>query len=132
MEYILDRLAIGDIDDARNLSPDIGAILNCAAEHDTYREGIFYLKIPLIDFEPIEEKYIPVATAWIKEKITHNSILIHCNAGISRSASIAACYLYEIGFGFKEAKALIISKKNDVFIDNSLEYILMNLTTKKV
>jgi protein-tyrosine phosphatase len=132
MFYILDRLAIGDIHDAKNLSPEIGAIVNCTVEHDTYKEGIHYLKIPLIDFKPLEAKYIPVATAWIKEKIVNNKILIHCNAGISRSPSIAACYLYEIGFSFQDAIALIKSEMSDIFIYDNLEDVLLSLRKKKI
>lgn len=111
MYYILERLAVGDIDDARNVPKRITALLNCSEEHDTHREGIEYLKIPLIDFQPINPEYIPKAVAWIKEKIVHHRILVHCNAGIGRSPSIAVCYLYEIGFGFDEAVKLVKSKR---------------------
>ena len=111
MYYILDRLAVGDIDDARNVPRGISALLNCSEEHDTYREGIEYLKIPLIDFQPINPEYIPKAIAWIKEMIVNHRILVHCNAGIGRSSSIAVCYLYEIGFGFEEAVKLVKSKR---------------------
>jgi len=36
---------------------------------------------------------------------------VHCNAGIGRSSSIIVCYLYEIGFDFKEAVKLVKSKR---------------------
>jgi len=111
MNYILDRLAVGDIDDARNLPRKITALLNCSEEHDTNREGVEYLKIPLIDFQPINPEYIPKAVAWIKEKIVNHGVLLHCNAGIGRSPSIAVCYLYEIGFSFEEAVWLVKSKR---------------------
>lgn len=110
MHYILERLAVGDIDDARNSPKKITAILNCTEEHDTSLEGIEYLKIPMIDFQPINPEYIPKAVAWIKEKIVNHKVLVHCNAGIGRSPSIAVCYLYEIGFGFEEAVKLVKSK----------------------
>ena len=111
MDYILDRLAVGDIIDARNLPKEITALLNCSEEHDTNREGIAYLKIPLIDFQPINPEYIPKAVSWIKETIVDHKILVHCNAGIGRSSSIAVCYLYEIGFDFKKAVKLVKSKR---------------------
>lgn len=111
MDYILDRLAVGDIVDARNTPKEITALLNCSEEYDTSREGIAYLKIPLIDFQPINPEYIPKAVAWIKETIVDHKILVHCNAGIGRSPSIAVCYLYEIGFGFEEAVKLVKSRR---------------------
>ena len=46
MYFILERLAVGDIEDARNIPENITAVLNCAEEHDTSREEIEYLKIP--------------------------------------------------------------------------------------
>ena len=111
MDYILDRLAVGDIDDARNIPKEITAILNCSEEHDTSREGIAYFEIPLVDFQPIDPEYIPKAVAWIKETIVDRKILVHCNAGIGRSPSIVICYLHEIGFGFEEAVKLVKSKR---------------------
>ena len=44
MDYILDRLAVGDIQDARTPPKAITALLNCAEEHDTSREGLAYCK----------------------------------------------------------------------------------------
>ena len=111
MYYILDRLAVGAVTDALNLPKEITALLNCTEEHDTSREGIDYLKIPLVDFEPINPECIPRAVEWIKDKIVSHRILVHCNAGIGRSSSIAVCYLYEIGFSFEEAVKLV-KKKN--------------------
>ncbi len=111
MHYILERLAVGDIEDARNIPREITALLNCTEEHDTCREGIEYLKIPLIDFQPIKYQYIPEAVNWIKEKIVTHKVLVHCNAGIGRSTSIIVCYLYEIGFGLEEAVKLVKSRR---------------------
>ena len=125
MDFILARLAIGDIYDARNISRDITAVLNCTEEHDTSREGILYLKIPLIDFQPINPEYIPRAVRWIKEVISDNTVLVHCNAGIGRSPSIVVCYLSEIGFGFEEAVRLVKSKRPDALPHRDLRSAIM-------
>jgi protein-tyrosine phosphatase len=125
MDFILERLAIGDIDDARDISKDITALLNCTEEHDTNREGILYLKIPLIDFEPINPEYITRAVRWIKEVIADHTVLVHCNAGIGRSSSIAVCYLCEIGFGFDEAVRLIKSRRPNALPHRDLRSALM-------
>jgi len=125
MYYILKRLAVGDINDARNLPEEITALLNCTEEHDTYREGVEYLKIPLIDFQPINPEYIPQAVSWIKEKIVNHKILVHCNVGIGRSPSIAVCYLYEIGFGFEEAVKLVKSKRPSALPHRDLKSAIM-------
>jgi protein-tyrosine phosphatase len=125
MDFILERLAIGDIHDANDLSKGITAILNCTEEHDTSREGIPYLKIPLIDFQPINPEYIPRAIRWIKEVIADHTLLVHCNAGIGRSPSIVVCYLCEIGFGFQEAVRLVKTKRPDALPHRDLRSALM-------
>ena len=125
MDFILERLAIGDIYDANNLSTGITAVLNCTEEHDTDREDMPYLKIPLIDFQPINPEYIPRAVRWIKEVIPDNTILVHCNAGIGRSPSIVVCYLCEIGFGFEEALRLVKTKRPDAVPHRDLRSALM-------
>jgi len=125
MYFILERLAISDIEDARKLPEEITAVLNCAEEHDTYREGIEYLKIPLKDFQPINPEYIPKAVEWIKEKIADHKVLVHCNAGIGRSPSIVVCYLCEIGFGFKEAVKLVQSRRPGALPHRDLRSAIM-------
>ncbi len=125
MDYILERLAIGDIHDASNLPDRITALLNCSEEHDTSREGIPYLKIPLVDFQPIEPEYIPKAVSWIKKIIVDHTVLVHCNAGIGRSPSIVVCYLYEVGFGFEEAVKLVRAKRPDALPHRDLKTAIL-------
>ena len=125
MDYVLERLAVGDIQDAHTLPRNITALLNCAEEHDTSREGLAYCKIPLIDFQPIDPQYIPKAVSWLKEVIADNTVLVHCNAGIGRSPSIVVCYLYEIGFGFEEAVRLVKSRRPDALPHRDLRSAIM-------
>jgi protein-tyrosine phosphatase len=125
MDFILERLAVGDISDARNLSSRITALLNCTEEHDTSRKGIEYLKLPLIDFQPIDPEYIPKAVNWIKEKIVSHTVLVHCNTGIGRAPSIVVCYLCEIGFGFEEAVRFVKSKREGALPLGNLRSAIM-------
>ena len=125
MNYILERLAVGDINDARNMPDEITALLNCAEEHDTCRKGIAYLKIPLVDFQPIDPAHIPRAVAWIKEVIVDHRVLVHCNAGIGRSPSIVVCYLNEVGFGFEEAVRLVRARKPDALPHRDLKSAIL-------
>ena len=125
MNYVLGRLAIGDIQDALNPPQKITALLNCTEEHDTDREGIAYYKIPLIDFQPIDPQYIPKAVSWIKEVIADHTVLVHCNAGIGRSPSIVVCYLHEIGFGYEEAVRLVKTRRPDALPHRDLRSAIM-------
>ena len=125
MDYILDRLAVGDIQDAINPPKEITALLNCTEEHDTSREGLAYCKLPLIDFQPIDPQFIPKAVSWLKEVIADHTVLVHCNAGIGRSPSIVVCYLYEIGFGLEEAVRLVKRKRPDALPHRDLRSAIM-------
>jgi protein-tyrosine phosphatase len=125
MDYILERLAVGDIQDARTPPKEITAILNCTEEHDTSREGLAYCKIPLIDFQPIDPQFIPKAVAWLKEVIVDHTVLVHCNAGIGRSPSIVVCYLNEIGFGLEEAVRLVKKRRPDALPHRDLRSAIM-------
>ena len=125
MDYILDRLAVGDIHDARTPPKEITALLNCADEHDTDREGLAYCKLPLVDFQPIDPHVIPKAVSWLKEVIVDHAVLVHCNAGIGRSPSIVVCYLYEIGFGFEQAVRLVKRKRPDALPHRDLRSAIM-------
>jgi histidinol-phosphate aminotransferase len=125
MDYILDRLAVGDIQDAINPPKEITALLNCTEEHDTAREGLAYCKLPLIDFQPIDPQFIPKAVSWLKEVIADHTVLVHCNAGIGRSPSIVVCYLYEIGFGLEEAVRLVKRKRPDALPHRDLRSAIM-------
>jgi protein-tyrosine phosphatase len=125
MDFILERLAIGDIYDAKDIPKDISALLNCTEEHDTKRAGILYLKIPLVDFQPINPEYIPRAVRWIKEVIVDHTVLVHCNAGIGRSSSIVVCYLCEIGFGYEEAVRLVKTRRPDALPHRDLRSAIM-------
>lgn len=116
MTFILDRLALGDRYDALDVESlkraGIIAILNTAEEVDyTPDEDLCYLKIPLDDGVAIPFPYIHEAVEFIRRKIRDGKVLIHCNAGVSRSTAIAICYLYECGFGIEEALDFILSKR---------------------
>src|SRR3972149_11193481 len=98
MDFIIENMAIGDKEDFKNLSPQIGAILNCARELDTKIEGAEYFKIPLVDFNrlllmdqiDLMKEYLPKTIKWIKDNIKHHNILVHCTSGIGRSPTIVA------------------------------------------
>ncbi len=132
MDFIIDRLAIGGKDDFKSLHPKITAILNCARELDTEKEGFEYFKIPLVDFNrfllrdqvDIMKKYLPKAIEWMKEKIRNHSILVHCTSGIGRSPTIVACYLNDIGFSIDEAIEFIKSKRPQACPHDDLKEIL--------
>ncbi len=132
MDFIMDRLAIGGKKDVENLPSEITAVLNCARELNTEREGIEYFKIPLVDFNrlllrdqlDIMKEYLPKTMEWMKEKIRNHRILVHCTSGIGRSPTIVACYLNEIGFSIDEAIEFIKSKRPQACPHDDLKEVI--------
>ena len=109
MEFIIDCLAIGDLGDAE-LDPPVDAILNVSRfDYDT---PLIYKKIYFPDFEYMSDlSLIGQCTQFIREQITGRfRVLVHCFAGISRSATICTAYLYECGMSIDEAFALVQAK----------------------
>ncbi|MBI4552116.1 MAG: dual specificity protein phosphatase family protein [Candidatus Latescibacteria bacterium] len=116
MNFILDRLAIGTYDDAVNLglleSHDITGVLDLTIETAySLPPRILRLKVPMEDGVPLKPDHIRLSINWLRQAIRERRILVHCMAGISRSPSIAMCYLYECGFSFEDAYDLIKSKR---------------------
>uniref|UniRef100_A0A914CCK3 Uncharacterized protein n=1 Tax=Acrobeloides nanus TaxID=290746 RepID=A0A914CCK3_9BILA len=79
-------------------------ILNCATGiKNLYEKNFTYLKIEMLDapWENIR-KHVILAIKFIDEAVsTGGRVLVHCNAGISRSTTLVLVY-----FMFKEKKSL--------------------------
>lgn len=102
MSRVWDRLYVGDAGSVQAVG-EIEAVLNVAAElDDALPPGVEYLKVPLVDGQPVGGGIAP-AMWWIRDKIRYRRVLVHCNAGVSRGPAIVLCYLIECGMGFGEA-----------------------------
>lgn len=109
MDFIIDCLAIGELGDGHD-NPPVDVILNLS-EFD-YQTSCIYQRIYFPDFEYLKDlSLIDQCTTFIREHIRQrNRVLVHCFAGVSRSAMICMAYLYECGMSFEEALTLIQEK----------------------
>jgi protein-tyrosine phosphatase len=100
MTQITDNVFIGNVNHAQSFEwlrrNGITHIVNCTRELDNYYVDQFtYLKLHLRDLETQSLRDVLVPSYDFIETAVQNRgmVLIHCNAGISRSSSILIYYL---------------------------------------
>lgn len=116
MNKIIDKIYLGCWDAAINLPEynpfEITHVLNCTKEF--YPDRLYnnteftFSRVPINDGEFVNERFISTAVLFIQEAVINNGrVLVHCQAGISRSPSMVAAYLMTCGFSWDEAIAFI-------------------------
>jgi protein-tyrosine phosphatase len=99
MWQIRPNLHLGDRDDARDLprlrQRNITHVLNCAEEEPCHHpKHLRYLHLAMRDPDPRFDQLIDRACDFIDAALRKNTgVLVHCSAGISRSAATVLAYL---------------------------------------
>ncbi len=93
MNFVTERLAIGDANDVQRHRGLYDAVLNMAAEiHDSV--PVPYLHVKLDDCVPAEESDLLEAFDFLDRQLAADrTVLVHCLAGVSRSVSVVCGYL---------------------------------------
>lgn len=76
------------------------AVLDLTAESNAspaFREAAVYRNVPLLDLVPPSASAVRDALAFIREHHGRRKVIIHCQLGLLRSATIAAAWLVESG-----------------------------------
>ncbi len=127
MDWITDRIAIGNVADAGAVGPDdVDAILclkpNCTCEdHDE----LDTLAVPLVDGAGNPADKILRALDYLASIVDDDDrILVHCHAGRSRSVAIVAAFLMRRS-GLSRAAALsYISERRAIYLSPGIDEIL--------
>jgi len=139
------RVWIGNIDAASDLqwlkSKKITHVVNCASHIDNFfaNHGVHYIKLPLRDVPDISDDLLSTLEpsyqyiTKVLERSPENNVLIHCHAGISRSASISIYYLMrKYNMTFDQALSHLSSKRSIVrpnpWYEKQLRYVETVLT----
>lgn len=75
----------------------IGAVINCTRDVPTPFKGIEYLRLKMNDSLQQEDvvrmiHFLPYAVKFL-EMNRHKNVLVHCHAGMQRSATIVTAYI---------------------------------------
>jgi atypical dual specificity phosphatase len=132
MDWITDQIAIGDALDAVKHAPQFDSILcllsGCCAE----RADIDGYCVPLLDGPGNSREYVLAAIDFIAAQVENGcKLLVHCQAGRSRSVCIVAAYLMRHkGLSKKQAIATI-AQKRQICLSDGIEEIFKHTCTSK-
>jgi protein-tyrosine phosphatase len=117
MNRIWDRLYLGSFYAAENLkrgNPEgIEFVVNCTPDPVIYQPPLTSIVLNLDDGHGIpEEKFWTAMKAMQEAMWAGKTVLVHCHAGISRSSTIVAAYMYLTGWNdIDKAVEYIVSKR---------------------
>lgn len=94
----------------------IGAVITAARGHNlasTLPPHIEYLYIPAVDHESFDiSKYFATAHQLLEEELPRTNVLVHCMAGVSRSATLVIAYLMRArGMSLETAFAVVKKRR---------------------
>ena len=118
MDEVVDRLFIGDEDDAKNgaslKKKNIRAIINCTTRVENYfeRQGIAYLRLMLEECSHITLEIAEKIHAFVQEHRPKHGILVHCSAGAQRAPAIVILILLQDHFTFFDAFEFVEKKRS--------------------
>ena len=124
MDKISDRLFLGNLQAAQNFEAlkqnNITHILTVADTIRPFFPRDFTYKVILVRDKPDTNllRHLPAAIQFIREGVRSGGVLVHCVAGVSRSATCVIAYLMqeeEMSFPMAFAKA---SQKRPVIFPN--------------
>ncbi|CAD8146342.1 unnamed protein product [Paramecium octaurelia] len=131
-------LYLADIDCALSLdllqSLQIGALLSVIDEPKVDASAYIIhevINIPDCTQQNIQD-YFPQTNQFIEQHRQHTNVMVHCFAGISRSASVIIAYLmFKFQWGFQTALNYVVSKRPQVkpnfgFIQQLIQYDKQN------
>lgn len=116
MNQITERVFIGSQADAITEAlreNRITAVVTLMTSGDPLPQRVHLLRILQVDGEPIEAKTLDRFLQFMRAALTHphGRVLIHCGAGVSRSAAFAVAWLMANGFDWESAEALVRSQR---------------------
>ncbi|HEY0733837.1 MAG TPA: dual specificity protein phosphatase [Herpetosiphonaceae bacterium] len=133
-DAVTPQLVVGgfiDRDDWRQLvEQGVSVVVSLQAErHDEDAFGEIqpdgYLRLPTIDHSIPTLAQLRMGAAFIDEAVRAGKmVLIHCHAGVGRSALLCACYLVYTGMSVEEAWQTVKAKRTVAFLNSRQQTML--------
>lgn len=132
LDWITDRIAIGNIEDAMDTdglrAAGISGVLCLNGfPHEPKRKGFAWLNVNLIDGPGNSIDDLRAALRGLGELCRAHKVMVHCMEGLSRSAFVVACYLaQELSIPIDTAIEEVTRRRNRAQIDKGLLMLLEN------
>ena len=126
MDWITDRVAIGNIEDAMDAEAlrtagVTGVLCLNGFPHSPRAQGFAWINVTLIDGPGNSIEEIRAAVQSLEELVASHRVLVHCAEGLSRSALVVACYLADLhAIPLDEAVAHVQRYRTRAEIDRAL------------
>jgi protein-tyrosine phosphatase len=130
MRWVTDTLAVGNIENAMDVETLRAAGVTAVLGLNRFPSlrhvaDLDWRRVELIDGHGNASDHVMLAIQVLEELLGRHRVLLHCDAGRSRSPFIAACYLARrLSCGFCEAIAIVQARLHDASIDAGLLAIL--------
>lgn len=113
MHIITETLILGNIDDAREPMPAIGALLLVAEEFTIQpAKWLEFERIPFKEFAPVDPAILDRAVTWLENRTPGCRTMVCCRAGMGRSASVIIAYLCcSRGMSYEQAVGVVKSRR---------------------
>ena len=126
MDWVTDRIAIGNIEDAMDAeglrAAGVSAVLCLNGFPLSLREdGFAWVNVTLIDGPGNSIASVRAAISSLERLAREHLVLVHCAEGVSRSAFVVACYLAEArSIAIEEAVEEVRGRRRKAQIDAGL------------
>ena len=116
MDHLIDHIYIGNAEDARDMEllrrQEIGVVINLTEVPGPIYDGVDYFQLNQADNAPVPTGTIDLFFEFLDSLSDHRPVLIHCAAGISRTAAFTAALLVRrYGMSWEGALSLIKEKR---------------------
>lgn len=98
MSHVFYNLYLGSLHDAMSMT-DADMVVNCTPEMPFFAHNAQQIRVPIVDLPSYSDKLYEIATEsdlfqrMASAMLDNKKILVHCHMGMSRSASLLACYI---------------------------------------
>lgn len=133
-DQITPQLIVGGFIDAGDwrqlVAQGVSVVVSLQAErHDEDAFGELqpdgYLRLPTIDHSVPTLAQLRMGAAFVDEAVRAGKlVLIHCHAGVGRSALLCACYLIYAGMDLDEAWQTVKAKRVHAFLNSKQAQVL--------